>query len=242
MSPKKSGSTNAVFADRSSEPDRECDGGEASDYFYIDNFTEYRPPHLNDGNFPCTRPKGSATQPRRCLLIKNMHRINNNTEHVMTDGDANYTFMKYASSSSNTDTTLKHGDPFVSRPELGYYINRSYIGNDDSAQPLTMAAIAALDYTNQTQSFDGNIYGWLPRVGRAEQVDPVDYWSTTHFMAKAPKSRTSMATSMSWCVVPSAHEHYDAEMLRDVGRWSDIPADPDTAKARSIRDEDVSEA
>ncbi|KAI0135146.1 hypothetical protein F4814DRAFT_400010 [Daldinia grandis] len=241
MSPKTSGSTNAVLPDRSSELDREYDGREDSDFFYIDGFTEHRPPHLNDENFPCTRPNSSTTQPRRCLLIKNVHRINHGAVLATADGDADYTFMQYASSSSNTDTTLKRGDPFVSRPDLGYYVNHNYIGHDIS-QPLTTAAVAALDYTNQTQSFDGNVYGWLPRVGRAEQVDPVDYWSTTRLMTKAPKSRSSMATRLSWCVVPSAHEHYDAEMLRDVGRWSDIPADPVTAKARSIRDEDVSEA
>ncbi|OTB18523.1 hypothetical protein K445DRAFT_20077 [Daldinia sp. EC12] len=235
MSSKNSGFNNIVLADRFSEPDRECDGREDHDNFYHDNYTEYRPPHLNDKNFSCAQPNGLATQPRR------YHAIGDSTEHAMTDNEENYTFVQYASSSANTDATLKRGDPFVPRPQLAYYINRNYTGHD-SAQPLTTAAIAALDYTNHTQSFDSNVYGWLPRVGRAEQPDPADYWSTSHLMTKAPKSRSSMATSMSWCVVPSAQDHYDAEMLRDVGGWSDIPADPTTAMASNIRDEDVFEA
>ncbi|KAI8957967.1 hypothetical protein F5Y11DRAFT_61398 [Daldinia sp. FL1419] len=249
MAPKRPASNKAALVNRSSDSDRECDSGEGHEYFYIGTFTEYRPPHLNDGNFSCTQPTGSSTQPRRYLRINNGEvYAGENTGHVVIGSDANYTFMQYAPSSANTDSTLKRGDPFVPRPDLSYYINRNYIGGssdgdgDDNTQPLTTAAVAALDYANQTQSFDGNVYGWLPRVGRAEQADPMDYWSTTHLMAKAPGSRSSATTSMSWCVVPSSHEPCDVEALRDVGRWSDVPTDPATVMARNIRDEDVSDA
>ncbi|KAI1808276.1 hypothetical protein F4811DRAFT_289381 [Daldinia bambusicola] len=240
MSPTSS-SHNSAVADSISKPDRDCVGKEGYDHFYIDKFTEERPPHLNNKNFSCTQPAGSATQPRRCPMINKDHGAGDNTERVSTDSDENYTFIHYAPSSSNTNETLKCGDPFVYRLDLDYYKNHNYaVAN--SAQPLTMAAVAALDYTNHTQSFDGNVYGWPPRAGRAGQADPADYWSTSHLMTKAPESRSSMATSMSWCVVPSAQEHDDAAMLRDIGGWSDIPADPRTAMARSIRDEDVFEA
>ncbi|KAI1469913.1 uncharacterized protein F4812DRAFT_306587 [Daldinia caldariorum] len=238
---RTSSSHNTALAESISEPDWDCVGREGYDYFYIDKFTEERPPHLNNKNFSSTQPVGSATQPRRCPMIKKDRGAGDSTEHVSTDSVENYTFVQYAPSSANTNETLKRGDPFGYRPDLDYYKNRNYAAAD-SAQPLTVAAVAALDYTNHAQSFDGNIYGWMPRVGRVGQADPADYWSTSHLITKAPKSRSSMATNMSWCVVPSAQEHHDAEMLRDVGGWSDIPADPRTAMARSIRDEDMLEA
>ncbi|KAI0385921.1 hypothetical protein F5Y04DRAFT_160026 [Hypomontagnella monticulosa] len=198
---------------------------------YADNYSEDRPPHLNNRNFSSTQPAGSSTQPRQFASMQNAI----NQGHVTYGTGGNYT---YAASLSNTDSTLRAGDPFTRRPDLGYVLNHDY--NAANAQPaLTMEAVAALNYHNETELYDGNISTWCRGVGRTGDIS-IDQanWSTSPFMPNGPRSQSSMASSFSWGVVHPNAETHTAEMVRDAGGWSDIPANP-TTTFTSIRDEDL---
>ncbi|KAI1372733.1 hypothetical protein F4677DRAFT_246869 [Hypoxylon crocopeplum] len=241
---KQSNSDHPVLVDLTSESDWEHVDGNNDDYFhndhyfYTDNYTARRPPHLNNRNFSSTQPTGSNTQPRVFEMPQDL-----NLEHVTNDMVAH---RSYARSSTNTESTLKDGDPFVKRPYLQYYVNRNYSYEDGTPQPtaqLTEQAIAAHDHSNEVSPYDGNVYKWLPGTGHNFHTNAANDWSTGNLMPTGPRSHISLATSMSWTVLPTAQDQFTSGIICGAGGWqSDIPADPKTTWARSIRDEDIHDA
>ncbi|KAI1761840.1 hypothetical protein GGR53DRAFT_451573 [Hypoxylon sp. FL1150] len=230
-----------------SRPNRDSPRGNTHHY-YADNYTSDRPPHLNDDNFSSTQPGGSASQPRRAPSV-----------HVPIDVGMGSNVQHYPSSfrSANTNSTMKAGDPltqqstnttgavagggpFEQRAYLAYYLSRNY---DTSAAPsLTTQAVAALDHSNETGPYNGNIHGWLPGAGYNVAADPAgNNWSVEYLpMAGSSGRHSSVATNHSWTMVPSHHHDPRAENIYGVGEWqTDVAADPKTILARCITDEDT---
>ncbi|KAI1399655.1 hypothetical protein F4819DRAFT_409471 [Hypoxylon fuscum] len=235
MSPKKSSPSSS---DTVSVPEpKAVEGGEHHDYFYFNNFTAARPPHLNGENFSSAQPGGSNTQPRRPPSVQDIKHNLGQVTRDDTEADY-YTAKNYPSSSRsvNTSSTLKGNDASIQRPHLSYYLDRNY--HDETASPLTTQAIAALDDSNNTQVHHGNVNSWLPGAGPNFHADAAHDWSTGRLVSKSG-SHTSIATSLSMVVVSSAPDYYTSDIIRDVGRWSDVPADPYTTQARQILDEDM---
>ncbi|KAI2623608.1 hypothetical protein GGS26DRAFT_226940 [Hypomontagnella submonticulosa] len=221
-------STPVASANGASEPTREYNGGEKEGH-YADIYSEDRPPHLINANFSSTQPGGSSTQPRQFNSMSNAM----NHEHVTNNTGAN---SRYAASLSNTDSTLKAGDPYARRPDLDYFLNRDY--QSANAQPLlTTQAIAALNYHNDTELYDGNISHWCRGLGRTGSISADQAnWSTSHLVPNGPRSHSS--TTFTWGVVDPDVDQHTAEAVLEAGRWSDIPTDPTTTRATNIRDED----
>ncbi|KAI6085439.1 hypothetical protein F4821DRAFT_149887 [Hypoxylon rubiginosum] len=210
--------------DRCSEQDQESLGD-----YYTGNYTSDRPPHLNDDNFSSTQPGGSAYEPRRLPSTQQseLHGL-----HVTAYAGTQYT-------SSNTNSTVKGGDPFAHRPHLGYYVQHDY--SNLAAPSLTTQAVAALDYSNETQPSYGNVNGWLPGAGFSFTANLADNNSSVEYLPVSSSSgrHSSVATNQSWTVVPAASDPM-AESINGIGEWqTDIAADPKTFLARTIPDEDT---
>ncbi|KAI1093715.1 hypothetical protein F5B19DRAFT_500992 [Rostrohypoxylon terebratum] len=220
-------------ADQAPELDRE--GGE--DY-YTPNHTEYRPPNLNDENFPSTQPNGSNTQPRQVRPIEtdNMPQPG----HMTPSEIDNYTYQPYTTSTTYTDYTLGAEDPFIARPYLAYVLNRDYsiyggAGGTDSH--LTMQAVANHNYNigNGYGSCD-SLNGWQPpRVGFNFHADSGYDWSTSHIMPSSGPGSRAPTIDNDYVPGPSHFESLSAE-LRGTGSW---PAEDIPVPRASIEDKDL---
>ncbi|KAI1775618.1 hypothetical protein F4818DRAFT_383627 [Hypoxylon cercidicola] len=220
-------SNHTSFNDGCSEQEPESLDGGSHDY-YTDNYTSDRPPHLNDDNFPSTQPGGYGYQPRRPPSV------HPSELNLVTDPDTDYTVP--SSGSANTDGTVREGDVFARRAYIGHYVSYDY-HNPVVPPPLTTDTIAALDHSNETQPYNGDIYNWLPGAGYSVPNDTTNNWSTQ--ANSSYNSHSSVATNRSWTMVPTAHDP-QAENINGIGGWqADITADPETILARIIPDEDT---
>ncbi|KAI2614074.1 uncharacterized protein GGS25DRAFT_470247 [Hypoxylon fragiforme] len=188
-----------------------------------------------------------------------------NARHVTTTG-AHYAHRRYTPSST-TNSTVRGRDPYTQRPELSYVLSYDNYYNNATAAEQHMPQLTEqnIAHVNSTAPYDGNIHNWLPGAGGRtyqNQYQPYnpyhsgenshhyyhdDNWSTRNQVLAAAAATgssraalsTSLSSSSSWSMVPpSQDEQRTAELLRDVGHWSDIPADPNTTLA-SLRDEDM---
>ncbi|KAI0147970.1 hypothetical protein F4776DRAFT_291800 [Hypoxylon sp. NC0597] len=240
MSPKKSASDNNDLTGQASEEDRQRIDEEIHDHYYVDNYTEDRPPNLNNVNFPSTQPGGSYSQPRQGTSVNTLPETILDTMHVTNDIDGNYTYKQYVPSTVQTDSTMRAGNPFTPRAELAYYINRDYQCHAGTGQPLTRQAMAVHD-SNQTQSYGGDLYNWNPpQVGHnLSPADPGNDWSTSYMKPAGPMSETE--TANSWVFPPNPEDH-SADIIY-AGNWQpDIPAHTNTAWASYLPDEDMRDA
>ncbi|KAI1105519.1 hypothetical protein F4804DRAFT_130980 [Jackrogersella minutella] len=227
-------SKKVVLAGQTSKSDQEPIREESP---YTDNYTQYRPPHLNGKNISSAQHGGSNTHPRGHIDVKT-YKTESDPEYVMDDIDGNYTYNP--PSITYTNSTLKAGDPFSTRPDLAYMVNRDYANFHENGQPITSQNIAAFNRLNETQHHGSNVYDWTPpQVGYNFHADSGRDWSTCYLMPSSASTGRASTTGTNWVCVPSTSGDSSGEMLYAAGGWHDIPAGADSASPPGIREEDL---